>query len=125
MKAYCLTYLAALKIRSGNFQQARNNLEEGAQILLDARDRFGLTLSLVYFAELARAESKPEVAAKLFAAAAAICRTTDFTLFPIERAVLDRSFAELHTQLPKAAFNAARPEGEATTLEQAMAYAIT
>ena len=124
MKAYCLTYLAALKIRSRNFQQARNNLEEGAQILLDARDRFGLTLSLVYFAELARAESKPEVAVKLFAAAAAICRTADFTLFPIERAVLDRSFAELHTQLPEAASNAAWTEGEAMTLEQAIAYAI-
>jgi tetratricopeptide (TPR) repeat protein len=71
-EAYCLTFLAAVKMHSGNFQVARDNLKEGAQILLDAGDRFGQTMSLVYFAELAKIASKPEVAARLFAAVAAI-----------------------------------------------------
>jgi predicted ATPase/class 3 adenylate cyclase len=124
-EAYCLTFLVALKMRSGNFQQARDDLQEGAKIFLDARDRFGPTMSLVYFAELARIERKPEIAATLFAAVAAICRTAGITLFPIERAVLDRSVAELRPKLLEASLNAAWTEGQAMTLEQAVAYAIT
>jgi serine/threonine-protein kinase PknK len=124
-EAYCLTFLAAVKMHSGNFQVARDNLKEGAQILLDAGDRFGQTMSLVYFAELAKIESKSEVAARLFAAVAAICRTADITLYAIERATLDRSVAELRRQLLEASFNAAWAEGGAMTLEQAVAYAVT
>jgi predicted ATPase/class 3 adenylate cyclase len=123
-EAYCLTFLAALKMRRGNFQEARSNLQEGARILLDAGARFGPTMSLVYFAELAKIESKPEVAARLFAAVPAICRTAGITLWPIERAALDRSVAELRTQLSEASFNAAWAEGGAMTLEQAVAYAV-
>ena len=123
-EAYCLTFLAALKMRSGNFQQARDNLQESARIFIDVRDRFGPTMSLIYFAELAKVESKLEVAAKLCAAVAAICKAAGITLFPIERATLDRSVAELRTQLLEASFNAAWAQGQAMTLEQAMAYAL-
>ena len=123
-EAYCLMFLAALKMRSGNFQQARDNLQESARIFIDVRDRFGPMMSLIYFAELAKVESKLEVATKLFAAVAAICKAAGITLFPIERATLDRSVAELRTQLREASFNAAWAEGRAMTLEQAVAYAI-
>jgi predicted ATPase len=123
-EAYCRTFLAALKIRIGNLQLARQNLQESAKIFMDARDRFGPTMSLIYFAELAKVERKLEMAAKLFAAAAEICRSAGITLFPLERGTLDRSVSELRAQLPKASFKAAWAEGRAMSLEQAVAYAL-
>jgi tetratricopeptide (TPR) repeat protein len=123
-EAYCRTFLAALKIRIGNLQLARQNLQESAKIFMDARDRFGPTMSLIYFAELAKVEHNLEMAAKLFAAAAEICRAAGITLFPLERATLDRSVGELRTQLPEASFKAAWAEGRAMSLEQAVAYAL-
>jgi predicted ATPase len=122
-EAYCLTFLAALKMRSGDFQEARDDLEEGARIFRNGTDKFGPTTSLLYFAELARIERKLEVAAKLFAAVVAIREAAGITLYPIERAVLDRSVAELRTQLSAMSFDTAWAEGGAMTLEQAMAYA--
>jgi tetratricopeptide (TPR) repeat protein len=123
-EAYYLTFLAALKMRIGNLQHARQNLQKSTRIFIDARDRFGQTISLIYLAELAKAESKLEVAAKLFATVAAICKRAGIALFPIERATLDRSVAELRTQLPEALFNTAWAEGWAMTLDQAVAYAL-
>jgi hypothetical protein len=123
-EAYCLMFVAALKIRIGNLEQAKHNLRKSARIFMDARDRFGPAMSLIYFAELAKVESKLETAAKLFAAVAAICTSAGITLFPIERATLDRSVAELRTRLPEAAFNAAWAAGQAMTLAQALAYAV-
>jgi len=123
-EAYCLTFLAALKMRGGKFQQARDYLQKSARIFIDVRDRFGPAMSLIYFAELAKAERKLVVAAKLFGAVAAICKAAGITLFPIERATLDRSVAELRTQLLEASFNAAWAEGGAMTLEQAVVYAL-
>jgi hypothetical protein len=111
-------------MRVGNLQQAKHNLRESARIFIDARDRFGPTMCLIYFAELAKVESKLDVAAKLFAAVAAICRAARITLFPSERATLDRSVAELRTRPPKASFNAAWAEGRAMSLKQAVAYAL-
>jgi predicted ATPase/class 3 adenylate cyclase len=122
-EAYCLTFLAALKIRSEDFRKARDNLEESARIFLDGTDRFGPTISLVYFAELAKIERKPRVAAKLFAAVVAIREAAGITLYPIERGILDQSVAELRTQLSEALFNAAWAEGAAMTLEQAVTFA--
>ena len=81
-EAYCLAFLAALEMRIDNLQQAKYNLRESARIFMDARDRFGPTMALIYFAELAKVESKLEVAAKLFAAVAAICQAAGITLFP-------------------------------------------
>jgi predicted ATPase/class 3 adenylate cyclase len=123
-EAYCLTFLAALKMRKKKFRQARNDLKESARIFIDVRDTFGPMMSLIYFAELAKAESKPEVAAKLFAAVAAICKAAGTTIFPLERATLDRSVTELRTELLEASFNAAWVEGQAMTLAQALAYAL-
>ncbi len=123
-EAYCRTFLAALKIQIGSLQLARQNLQESAKIFMDARDRFGPTMSLIYFAELAKAERRLEMAAKLFAATAAICRAAGITLFPLERATLDRSVGELRAQLPKASFKAAWAEGRSMSLEQAVAYAL-
>ena len=123
-EAYCLTFLGALKIRINKFRQARSNLKKSARIFINVRDAFGPMMSLIYFAELAKAESKLEVAATLFAAVAAICKAAGTTLFPIERATLDRSVAELRTQLLEASFDAAWAEGQAMTLAQALAYAL-
>jgi hypothetical protein len=120
-EAYCLTFLAALRMRG--FQEARDNLEQGARIFLEGTDKFGPTMCLLYFAELAKIESKPEVAAKLFASVDAIREAAGITLYPIERALLDRSVAELRTQLSEESFNAAWAEGGAMTLEQAVALA--
>jgi serine/threonine-protein kinase PknK len=123
-EAYCLTFLAALKMRRGDLQEAKDNLQESSQIFIDARDRFGPTMSLIYLAELAKVESKLEVAARLFAAVAAVSKAAGITLFPIERTTLDRSVTELRVQLPEASFNAAWAEGRAMSLEQAVAYAL-
>jgi class 3 adenylate cyclase len=53
-----------------------------------------------------------------------ICKAAGTMLFPIERTILDRSVAELRTQLSAASFNAAWAEGGAMTLEQAVAFAL-
>jgi hypothetical protein len=111
-------------MRNNSFLQARRNLEKSLEIFIDVRDTFGPMMSLIYFAELAKAESKPEVAAKLFAAVAALCKAAGTTLFPLERATLDRSVAELRTQLMEVLFNAAWAEGQAMTLAQALEYAL-
>ncbi|MDX1489207.1 MAG: hypothetical protein R3268_13440, partial [Acidiferrobacterales bacterium] len=123
-EAYCLTFLAALKMRIGDLQRAKHNLQESVRIFIEARDRFGPMMSLIYFAELAKVESKLDVAAKLFAAVAAICTSAGITLFPLERVTLDRSVAELRTRLSEASFDGAWAAGQAMTLEQAVAFAL-
>jgi predicted ATPase/class 3 adenylate cyclase len=123
-EAYCLTFLAALKMRNGNVQQAKENLQKSARLFIDVRDRFGPMMSLIYFAESAKVESKLEFATKLFAAVDAMCKTAGVTLFPLEHAILDRSVAELRTQLLEASFKVAWAEGWAMTLEQAVACVL-
>jgi tetratricopeptide (TPR) repeat protein len=123
-EAYCLTYLASLAMRGGDFQQAREKLQKSTRIFVNVGDRFGPMMCLIYFAELAKPDSKLKIAATLFGAVAAICKASGIRLFFMERAITDRSVAELRTQLLETSFNTAWAEGEAMTLEQAVAYAL-
>ncbi len=79
--------------------------------------------SLVGFAELAGLQGWPERAARLFGAVVAFVKDVDNV--PLgKRADFERSVNALHTQLGEAMFAAAWAEGQAMTLDQAIAYAL-
>jgi hypothetical protein len=72
----------------------------------------------------ADAQSRPERAARLLAAADAIRHTADSTRMPDEQLEYDAAVAALRARLGESAWAAAWAEGQAMTIDQAVAYAL-
>ena len=73
---------------------------------------------------MASADGQPERAVRLFGAAAALLDTLKASLAPADRNDYERTVATLRAQLGTQRFTAAWADGQALTLEQAIAYAI-
>jgi hypothetical protein len=84
-----------------------------------------LSLSWSGLASLAVAQSKPELALRLFAWADATREVIDDVRPPVEQAEVDRDLATIRAQLDETAIAAARAEGRAMTMEQAITYGLS
>jgi hypothetical protein len=122
--AYELCNLGHVARREADFGQARALYRESLALYraLDGEGGGGNKLSKLLdgFARLAAAEAKPLRAARLFGASEA----RQYSAGALERADHDRAIAATRAALDEKAFAAAQAEGQAMSLEQAVAYAL-
>jgi hypothetical protein len=75
-------------------------------------------------ADLSTSQGRPQEAARLLGAAEALLKASGSTWWPADRVEYERNLATLRAALSEAAFAAAWAEGQAMTLERAIAYAL-
>jgi hypothetical protein len=80
--------------------------------------------SLQGLAIVATGQRQPERAARLVGASARLRDNASVPVSPVEQAELDTAFATARQEFVEAEFAAAWAEGQAMTLEQAVAYAL-
>jgi predicted ATPase/class 3 adenylate cyclase len=103
-------------VRTTQLDRGRAALEESLQIFAQAHDVSGIVLLLDDFAELADAEGDPQRAIRLTGAARALTASSGVTLATAVNPSLER--------VPPDQREAAWAEGQAMTVEQAVAYAL-
>jgi predicted ATPase/transcriptional regulator with XRE-family HTH domain len=126
--AWSLTNLGLEAHTQGDTTQARRLLKESLPLFRELGDRWGIAYSLGGVATVISVQGQPPEtlarAVRLFGAAAALRATISASVPPNERADYDRTVTAVRTALGAAAFAAAWAEGQALTLEQALADAL-
>ena len=124
MALYNLSQLAQAQ---GATNQAARLFEEGLAFSLEAGDRANIAYCLEGLADVAVARGKPEGAVRLLGAAESLFEAVGARRYRHRpgRPLHEQSVAETHTQMGKQAFEAARDEGRAMTLEQTVEYALS
>jgi predicted ATPase/class 3 adenylate cyclase len=122
--AYLLNFLGNVARAEGNYPLARSFYEEDLALVRELGHKFGMQGVLDAFAQLAAAEGQPKRAARLMGAAEAL-REALHTPVPYSwRADHDRAVAVARAALGEAVFAAAWAEGQALSLEAAVACAL-
>jgi non-specific serine/threonine protein kinase len=107
----------------GNYQQARHAFTESLLLSTDLGNPHTASLSLRGLASVAVREGDPRLAARLFGAAEAVSRAiVGSSIDPVDRATYEGGLAAAHDQLDEATWNKLLAEGQAMTLDQAVAY---
>jgi predicted ATPase/class 3 adenylate cyclase len=119
-----LRNLSHLDCEEGRFDSARSRGEQALRMARRLGDKRAIAVSLLRFGGLAAAQGQSERAATLLAAAEALCETIGYDWQPDQRNQHDRCVAATHAALGEAAFAAAWAEGQALTLEEAVALAL-
>jgi predicted ATPase len=112
-------------LHQGILARAEALLEEGLALYQEFGNRWGIAHCLAGFGALALARAQPEQATRLLGAASALLAAIDHHLEHPDSAVYDDSLAKVRDQLDEAAFAAAWAEGQAMTMEEAIACATT
>ena len=105
------------------FQKATALLQESLMLIGQGGDRRLIALCLEALAGVAMPR-QPERAARLLGTATSLHTRHRVPLTPFDYVEYDRDMATLHAQLDEAAIEAAWGDGQAMTLEQAVAYAL-
>ena len=121
---WALYQRGAVAYAQGDDVRAAADLREalGVQQQCGLKGRIGRSLERL--AGLAARQQRLARAVRLLSAAATLREAVGAPLPPGERADYDRDLASAHAQLDEATFAAAWAEGQAMTLEQAVAYAL-
>jgi non-specific serine/threonine protein kinase len=121
-----LGYLGLLAGEAGNHGYAAAAHRESLQLRWDAGVWEDVAASLADLAALAAAVERPERAARLFGAAAAVREETGRALIPHypERAVFERAESRARTALGPKVYAAAEAAGRALPRQQAIAEAL-
>ena len=120
-----LARLGRVALAEGDAAAARRGLTQGLAVLRDAGYVWGLPPRLRDLAQVAEAQGHPARAARLWGAAAAQHQALLGRPLPAhEGPTLAQAAESLRARLGAAAFDAAWAEGQAMTLEQAVAYAL-
>jgi tetratricopeptide (TPR) repeat protein len=121
-----LRALGELALQRGALAEARERLRESLTIASRLRDLEQVAQVLEALASLAAstAEDKPERALRLAGAAAALRKQSGQPLLPAEPATVMSQLTSVRQTNAVAAQGAAWTEGQAMTLEQAIAYAL-
>jgi hypothetical protein len=117
--------MGALAVAEGDYVTARARFEESLAIWGEIGDRGGIAFLLAGFAELATAEAQPRRALRLAGAAAALRQKHGTPLAPSLQVRFDRTLELVRSAIRGDDAGAAWAEGQAMTLEQAIAYALT
>jgi len=120
--AWSLHTLGLVTLKMGRVDAARPYFNEALTLFAEAKDVSGIVLQLDNLAAVARAEGDPMKATRLFAAAATYQLTSGTGLAPLLREQEGR----LHPRegLDDREADTAWSEGQAMSLEQAVAYAL-
>jgi hypothetical protein len=98
--------------------------EESLGLVRALGDKPGIAGSLAVLVALAVATSQIERAVRLSGAVDALLQALGSVLEPLERGLYDTAVNAARAQLDAATFDALWAEGQAMTLEQAVAYAL-
>lgn len=122
--AWTFSCLAWLAHDEGDYAAAGAHFVSSLALFRESGDRYGIVLTLHYFAGLAAAQGKERRAVLLLGALDALSGPLGMSLPLVERAHHDRILAAARATLGEEAFAAAWAEGEAMTQEQAVDYAL-
>ncbi|HZT40659.1 MAG TPA: tetratricopeptide repeat protein [Chthonomonadaceae bacterium] len=122
--SWMLECLGGVASAQGNFREARALYTQSLALQKALLDKGRIMLLLAAFARLALAEGQPERVGRLWGAAEAIRKTTDVPMVPYLQAEHERCLAALRSTLAEEAFTSAWEQGQAMTMEQAIAYAL-
>ncbi|MDQ4076188.1 MAG: tetratricopeptide repeat protein, partial [Chloroflexota bacterium] len=113
-----------LALAQGDLPRAARSLGEALHLFHELRDTQGIILTLSGFAALALGEGLAERAARLLGALATLMETSGVALKPPDHTHYQQRLAAAQAELDEALFAAAYTEGQAMTVEQAIAFAV-
>jgi predicted ATPase/DNA-binding CsgD family transcriptional regulator len=119
--AWSLNELGLVEQRRGDDERGTALLEESLDLHRDLGDRWRAASVLEGLSGSARKRGQTERAARLLGAADALREAIGTPVPPCERADHDRNVSALRATIGEKAFEKARAEGRALTLEQALA----
>ncbi|HYN86999.1 MAG TPA: tetratricopeptide repeat protein, partial [Ardenticatenaceae bacterium] len=122
--ATILHNLGQVALAQGDVQAARAFLIESLNLHLEMGTRSHIPTSLAGLAGVAGAGGVARRAVRLIGASEALVELMGVPLDYADRAVFDQTVAAARGHLDKAAFEAARAEGRAMGVEEAVAYAL-
>ncbi len=122
--ALTLRSLGLVAHQMGDYGQGRALHEEGLALAHALGDKHGVAVSLTGLAGLAVAIGRVEHAVLLAGAADALLRGLGSVLEPLERELYDAALGAARARLKAEMFVALWAEGQALTLEQAVARAL-
>jgi tetratricopeptide (TPR) repeat protein len=105
----------------GHPDQAEGYFRESLSLFRELGNKRGMVEGL---AGLAAVRGRTQEATRLLAAAETLLRSYGGSWWPADQVEFEQNLAALQAALEKAAFDAAWAEGQAMTLEQAIAYAL-
>jgi predicted ATPase len=112
-------------LAQGDAALAATHLAEALGLFRDLGDRAGTSWCLAGLAGVAALNEEPERAARLWGAAEALRQSIGAREAPASHATHERLKTEVRKQLGEATFNAKWAEGQAASVEQAIAEALT
>ena len=116
--------LGMVAYERGDYRAARALYEESLAILRELGYRSRIATALESFARLAAAEAQVGRVARLLGAAESLREAIGTPLRPTQRADYAHAVAAARAELGEEAFAAAWAEGQAMSVEQAIAYAL-
>jgi predicted ATPase/DNA-binding SARP family transcriptional activator len=117
--------LGYLDLHDGKISEARHAFSENAQSFQENENTIGVVFTLEGMASLYVTVGKPERAARLIGLADATREKIGDTRPLLEQADLDKIIAACLTKMGEVAFSDAYDEGQAMTLDEAVAYALS
>jgi predicted ATPase/DNA-binding SARP family transcriptional activator len=124
MTALVLHNLGGAMLHQGDERGAAVCFTDGLALSRELGYRYGIAMNLAGMAGVAAVDRHPERSARLFGAAEAVFDAMGQVVEPVDRAEYDRNREIAHAQLDAATFAAAWSEGQAMTLDDAVAYAL-
>lgn len=122
--AAVLACLGSVANHQGNYDDAEAILREGLILCKELGNKYTMAFCEVGLAGVWSARNEPEKAARLLGAANALLEAIGIQLQPADRADYDHNMAATRGQLAEETFAEAWAEGQAMTMEQAIAYAL-
>jgi predicted ATPase len=122
--AWAFQGLGETALAQGNAILAMTHLTNALVLFRDLGDRAGMAWCLAGLAGVTVVNEDPERAAWLYGAAEGLRQAIGARQAPAARATRERLMAAAREQLGDVAFDAEWAEGQAMTLEQAIAYAL-
>jgi hypothetical protein len=115
--------LAEVAVDEGEAVRAATLFAESLRLHEDNGDHFGLSWCLFGLGKMAAESARPQIAARLLGAAAALRQASGTVLQPTDRGPHDRYVTQLKADLGSTTFAAAQAAGRALPLEQAISEA--
>ncbi len=124
LRAYVVEHLGRSALSRGEPLMARRYLIECLRVLVEFHDTRLINEVLSWLARVEQAEGRVDRAARLVGAAEMLRKNQGTTMAPADRPEYEHCIKLLHSQLPEEAFATAWQEGQAMSLEEAIAYAL-
>jgi tetratricopeptide (TPR) repeat protein len=122
--SWLLVRMGYIAVRRGDMAGARATFEQSLTGFKQTGRKIGITFVLEGLASLAVAQSRLELALRLFAWADATREAIGDTRPPVEQAEVDRDLASIRAQLDETAIAAAWAEGRVMSLDRVVAEAL-